>query len=119
MQTVTEVEAQAFQEILQCGTTEELKQVGIKFLGNQGLLTGMLRQIGSLPAEERRGFGQQVNEAKGHVEEKLALRQAQLKESEREIQFQAERLDVTMPGRQTATGYQHVLDQASDRIKAV
>lgn len=101
------------------GSTAELREIDIKFLGKQGLVTGLLRQTGTLPPEERPGFGQLVNQSKVRVQEALDARQAELKRVEQAALFEADRIDVTMPGRIPALGYEHVLEQASNKIKAV
>jgi phenylalanyl-tRNA synthetase alpha chain len=119
MEAIVEVENQAMAEIERAASTAELRDLDIKFLGKQGMLTGLLRQIGALPPEQKPTFGQKVNEAKARVQTAIEERQAHLKMGERGSQFERERIDVTMPGRANAHGYPHILEQASDKIKAV
>ena len=42
----------------------ELEQVKARFLGKSGELTGLLKQLGKLPAEERKETGAAINAAK-------------------------------------------------------
>jgi len=119
MDAIAEVEQQALTEIGGSKTTAELREVELKYLGKQGLLTGLLRQIGSQPPEQRKSFGQQVNEAKDRVQQIIDERQQGLKGGEQAERFQREAIDVTMPGRPVAAGYEHVLQQAENKIKAV
>lgn len=116
---IDEVEHQALQEAQTAGSTAELRDIEIRYLGKQGELTALLRQIGSLPPEEKPRFGQQVNEAKSRVQEAIDQRQEQLRHVELGARFEEERIDVTMPGRAVQYGYEHVLDQAADKIKKV
>ncbi len=101
------------------GSTAELREVDIKFLGKQGLVTGLLRQTGSLPPEERPTFGQKVNQAKARLQTAIDERLAELKGGEQAALFEAERIDVTMPGRTLRLGYENVLETTADKIKAV
>lgn len=50
---------------------DELEQFRIRFLGKKGLLTDFFAQMKNVPAEERKAFGQQVNELKQAAEEKI------------------------------------------------
>jgi phenylalanyl-tRNA synthetase alpha chain len=119
MQAISDVEAQALDAIRAAGSTAELREVDIKFLGKQGLVTGLLRQTGSLPPEERPTFGQKVNQAKARLQTAIDERLAELKGGEQAALFEAERIDVTMPGRTLRLGYENVLETTADKIKAV
>ena len=119
MQSVAEVESQAKQEIEAAGSTAELRELEIKYLGKSGLVTGLTRLIGTLPNEEKPAFGQAINQAKARVQELLDARTAGLKSGERSAQFEAERIDITMPGRPLRVGGEHVLQQAMNKIKKV
>jgi phenylalanyl-tRNA synthetase alpha chain len=119
MQSVAEVEQTATQEIESATSTATLRELDIKFLGKNGLVTGMLKQIGSLPPEQRKDFGQQVNDAKARLQTLIEERVQKLKSGERAEQFERERIDVTLPGRQIRVGNEHVLQQAANKIKEV
>ena len=119
MQSVAEVESLAKEEIQLAGTTAELRELEIKYLGKNGLVTGLSRQIGSQPNEEKPAFGQAINQARANVQELLNGRVDALKDSERGAQFEAERIDITMPGRSLRVGGEHVLQQSMNKIKKV
>lgn len=109
----------ASEEIRAASTTAGLRDVGIKYLGKSGLVTGLLRQVGSLPAEEKPKFGQRVNEARARVQALIESRESELKSGEQGARFEQERIDVTMPGAPPRMGREHVLQQAANKIKAV
>lgn len=119
MSVIANLETEALAAVNAASTTADLRQLELRFLGKSGEYTGLLRQIGSLPAEERPTFGQQVNEAKARLQAKIDERIEALKGGERAAQFEAERIDVTMPGRPVASGVDHVLQQTMNRIKTV
>jgi len=109
----------ALDEVGSARTTAELRDVDIKYLGKNGALTQLSKQIGSIPQEERKSFGQQVNESKQRVQEAINAKQSELKAAELGARFERDRIDVTMPGRVPHCGFEHVLDQAADKIKKV
>lgn len=119
MSNIGELEAAARAEIEAAPSTSKLRELEIKYLGKNGSLSGLMRGIGSLPAEERPKFGQLVNEAKARVHSELDTKIESLRVQELQIQFENEKLDVTMPGRRLRVGRAHVLYQTMQRIKAV
>lgn len=119
MASVEEVEKEAIGAIAQAASTADLRDAEIRYLGKSGLLTGLLKQIGTLPPEERKGFGQRVNESKDRVQSLLEARLDAVKCGEREEQYERERIDVTLPGMPVRVGREHVLQQATNKIKRV
>jgi phenylalanyl-tRNA synthetase alpha chain len=119
MPEVQELESRAVQEIAEATSTARLRELEILYLGKSGQLTGLQKQIGALPPEERKAFGQKVNETKDRVQSLLDTRLEALKGNEREEQYERERIDVTMPGEPVRMGREHVLQQAANRIKSV
>jgi phenylalanyl-tRNA synthetase alpha chain len=114
-----DLESAALREVGEATSTSELREIESRYLGKSGQISSLLRSIGQLPAEERKSFGQRVNEASARLKQVLAHREAELKARERALQFEAERIDVTMPGRRPTVGYEHVLQQATNKIKRV
>ena len=64
MEHLTELMEQAQTQLAGANTLSELDEVRVHYLGKKGLITGQLKQLGKLPAEERRGAGQEINKAK-------------------------------------------------------
>jgi len=119
MTDVEALEKAAVKEIAAASSSADLREAEIKFLGKNGQFTSLQKQIGSLPAEERKAFGQKVNDAKARIQELLNTRQEALRANEREQQYEVERIDVTLPGPRIRRGNEHVLQQATDKIKSV
>ena len=77
-------------------------------LGRSGALTGILRSIGELEAEERKAVGQAANVLKRELEAALEERQGELR---RATLARAEPIDVTLPGRPRRIGRLHPVTQ--------
>jgi phenylalanyl-tRNA synthetase alpha chain len=77
-------------------------------LGRSGALTGILRSIGELEAEERKAVGQAANVLKRELEAALEERQGELR---RAALAGAEPIDVTLPGRPRRIGRLHPVTQ--------
>lgn len=96
--------------------TRTLDSVRVRFLGKKGELTGLLKQLGRLPADERRAAGQAVNRAKHALEQAIAEREQTLAAAGLKEKLAAERIDVTLPGRTLTPGGPHPVSRALDRI---
>ncbi|NIM06932.1 MAG: phenylalanine--tRNA ligase subunit alpha [Armatimonadetes bacterium] len=96
-----------------------LEKLRVEFLGRQGRVTGLLRGLGQLPAEERPATGAAANRARTEVEETLTNRRRQLQEAAERGRLAAETLDVTIPGRRPQIGHQHPLTLVMEQLCAI
>lgn len=96
-----------------------LDDVRVRFLGKKGELTNQLKQLGSLPPEQRREAGQAVNRCKQQLEQAITEREGSLAGAALEHKLAAERIDVTLPGRAHAPGGPHPVNRAMDRILGI
>lgn len=110
------IRREAEQVLANLSDTNQLEQFRVDFLGKKGKLTGILRQMGSLSAEERPQIGNLANEIRALLESEIEQKKALLEEKMLTIQLQAEKLDVTMPGRTKPLGKQHPLSQVLDEL---
>lgn len=116
---IEELEREAHAAVEAATDTKGLKDLEIRYLGKSGQYTGLLRQIGQLPPAEKPAFGQKVNEAKERLQIAIDDRFAILKRGERSVEFERERIDITMPGRPVQIGHEHVMQKVMNRIKEV
>ncbi|MBS1706466.1 MAG: phenylalanine--tRNA ligase subunit alpha [Armatimonadetes bacterium] len=119
MKLTADLEQQAIQELKQADSLQALKLVETKFLGKAGSIMALMKELGSLPADERPAFGKAVNEVRARVQEAYDSRFQILKSKEQEVQFQAEALDITLPSRKPSVGREHVLQLTINKIKEV
>jgi phenylalanyl-tRNA synthetase alpha chain len=119
MQTPEELETLALAAVAAAASTVELREVESRFLGKSGSIPGLMKVLGTLDKAERPAFGQRVNGVKVRVQEAVDARAEALKAGERAAQFEAERIDVTMPGDAYRFGYEHILSLTTNKIKRV
>lgn len=116
MSQFDDLRAKALAEISGAPSTELLKQVELAFIGKNGEVMALMKQLGSLPNEERPAFGQQVNALRGEVQSAIDAKHAELKAAERAIQFERERIDITLPSHRPKVGREHILQLTTDRV---
>lgn len=78
-----------------------------EFLGRRGRLAQLMRRLGEVPPTERASAGRVANEVKNRLEESFEARQSQVQRRELEATLEAERVDVTLPGRPVDLGKLH------------
>lgn len=109
-----EIRAVASSAIAAAETEKEIEELRVRFLGKKGELTAILKQMGSLSAEERPIMGQLVNEAKQKTEELINEKKSEIKEKATQLKLKAETIDITMPGKAVKTGGLHPLNTVLD-----
>ena len=109
----------AVKAILDSDGAESLEALRVKYLGKKGELTAILRQMGSLSAEERPAMGQLANQLRSEIENAIEQRKAQLTSALMEKKLEDEALDVTMPGEQVHLGHKHPMYNVLDQIKDI
>ncbi|MDR3707844.1 MAG: phenylalanine--tRNA ligase subunit alpha [Capsulimonadaceae bacterium] len=114
-----QIENEGLDAIDSAASLDSLTEVEVAFLGRKGRLTGLLRLISQLSADEKPAFGQAVNAAKDKLTARLTARRAGLSAGERALRLAADALDVTLPGSRLPLGRQHVLTREMDAVKSV
>ena len=83
------------------------------WIGPHGKFTALMKQLGTLPKEERPAAGKLINIAKVELEAALASRREEL---ELQAARPKEPTDFTLPGRRRAVGKLHPLTQVTDDV---
>lgn len=97
----------------------ELEDLRIVFLGKKGELTTLLKGLGQLNAEELPKMGGVINQAKGVVQDLLTQRKNNLETIELEKRLLSEKIDVSLPGRNTEMGGLHPITITLKRIQSL
>ncbi len=100
-------------------SSAELDSLETEYLGRKGELTLQLRKIGSLPPQERKDFGQAVNDIKDELGAAAAARREALVSGEISSKLAEEAVDVTLPGRFYQIGRPHILVETQKKIKEI
>ncbi len=116
-QRLAELVRRAEQESAAAGSLSALDEVRVRFLGKKGEITEQMKQLGSLPTEQRPAVGQLINQAKEQVQNFLEQRRAALDQAALSAQLAEQRIDVTLPGRGQAPGGMHPVTRALERIE--
>jgi phenylalanyl-tRNA synthetase alpha chain len=100
-------------------SSDALEKLRVEALGKKGRISAELARLGKMDAEERKAFGQAVNQLKDQVTDALAAAKASLSQAEMNIRLAAEKVDVTLPVRPESQGRLHPLTRVMEEIAAI
>ncbi len=98
---------------------EDLEKIRVQFLGKKGAITLLMRSMNELPASEKPLLGKLLNELKQAASRELDERKLELQEQLRQKQQEAERIDITLPGRSILTGRRHPITLVMEEIEDI
>ncbi len=110
------VRAELIASVDAADSLDALEAARVAAVGKQGRVGALMKQLGALPAEERKDFGQSVNAVKQAVEAAIAARKDTLQSGALDARLAAERVDVTLPVRPEREGRIHPISQTIDEI---
>jgi len=117
MQSLENIEAEAVVAIEAASDIAALEELRVSYLGKKGALTGLLKNLGQLSAEERPKAGAEINAVKQQLNEQLNARKASLQGAALAAQLAEEAIDVTLPGRRAETGSLHPITRTIQRME--
>src|SRR3989337_2974685 len=106
-----QIEAIALASLQTVADEAALEQWRVAHLGRSSPLMGLFDRLGELPKDERPVIGRRANEIKRLLEAALAEKTLALREAALSRALEAERLDLTMPGRPLTPGRLHPVTQ--------
>ena len=117
MQSLENIKAEAVVAIEAASDIAALEELRVSYLGKRGALTGLLKNLGQLSAEERPKAGAEINAVKQQLNEQLNARKASLQGAALAAQLAEEAIDVTLPGRRAETGSLHPITRTIQRME--
>jgi len=98
------------------GTLESLR---VEFLGKQGSISGLLKTLGGMSAEDRLVVGPQIQALREGVSDALTARKTALESAALEAQLANETLDLTLPAPEAPRGTVHPVSQVMDELAEI
>jgi phenylalanyl-tRNA synthetase alpha chain len=110
--------------IRKAANLDELRTVESQILGRRSRLAELNARLRDLPPEERKRFGQALNDAKVRLTELVQARRTELEREDRARRLDEERLDLTEAASITAApvvpadrGHLHLVTQTRDELE--
>ena len=116
---VFEILREAQQKIAEACDAKQVEEIRIAMLGKKGQLTQILRGMGQLSKEEKKQIGPAANKAKNEIEQMINRKFDEVKEAAKLARFEAEKIDVTEPGKDHIMGVRHPLTLVEQEILTI
>lgn len=114
---IEKIKNEALESIAKVENDEQLSELKIKYLGRKSEFGNLMRELKNVSPEERKEAGQFANDAKKEIEEAFAKVEQKL--AEKRFDFEAERIDVTIPAHKHQRGHLHPLTQIQNEIEDI
>jgi phenylalanyl-tRNA synthetase alpha chain len=120
---VNEIRQQLLADLAKAGSARDVEDVRIRYLGRKGTITTLAKStdFSKLSPEERKQFGQRLNELKQLAEQEIAraAEAARSVASQAEATKSARTLDLTLPGTGHSIGSLHPITLVQMELEAI
>jgi phenylalanyl-tRNA synthetase alpha chain len=111
--SIDQIYREALKEIQTAGSSEDIQAAAVRYLGRKGKLTQFLRNISTLPVEQRPQAGKRTNEIKKKLDEAFNAAITAFKTADAGFD---DHIDVSLPGRPVPRGSLHPITQINQEI---
>jgi len=111
-----ELKSNALKELADITNSQQLESWRVRYLGKKSELTKFLRNLATLPLEERRTVGARANQVRADLEDGLRQKGQVLRETQLAASTEEELIDITLPGRPFPIGHLHPITQTLNEI---
>jgi len=98
---------------------QDAEALRIKYLGKKGPLSALLKNLGTLPPDQRRTAGEAINRLKTRLEEGVNAMNREMSVSADETLLKADVLDPSLPGTAVPLGSLHPVTQIGSEVASI
>lgn len=107
------------ESLSKASTMKELEEIRLSFLGKSGSVTSLMQGISSIPIEDRKVYGAEVNKIKSAIEKAISDKKSFIEKAELEESLLKDAIDVTLQPRLYGKGGAHPVSQAIRDIESI
>ncbi len=106
-------------QIGKASSLDELEQLRVRFIGRNGPVTELLKQLKDLSVEDKRELGPLIQSKKAELDQQIEARRRQLEDEADAKQSAASALDLTLPAYRPPRGRLHPLTQTMNEMTRI
>ena len=114
-----ELQAKALQDIEKAENLDIINSVRNLYLSKKSELMSLMSLIGTLSPEERKEFGQAINNVRNLISSKIEERFVELQNKELKERLEKEKIDISLPGRDFEPGARNPYYIIEDEMKEI
>jgi len=98
---------------------QEIEEIKVNFLGKKSALNELFSKLKDLNAEEKKSFGNQINQARNTIEKKIDELKNHFETQELNEKLQSEKIDISEPIRKQNQGFIHPISKVFKEIEEI
>lgn len=98
---------------------KELNDLKVKYLGKKGIISELNQEIRNIPNEEKKEFGQKVNEVRNLFNDFYEEKKRQFEEIILNEKLSSEAIDISLPASTVVTGAPNILEKLIEEVEEV
>jgi phenylalanyl-tRNA synthetase alpha chain len=116
LQQLEEIKSSALKQLDSIDNVKDLESWRVHYLGKKSPLTQILRNLATLPIDERKAVGAAANQLKTLLEDSASQKGQALSEAQLTAAARKEAIDISLPGRPCPVGHLHPITQTIDEM---
>ena len=88
----------------------ELNDIKVKYMGKKGVINDLTSKLKDLTVEEKKTFGQQLNELKSNVTIMLDEKRNEIEKKKLDEKLKNEKIDISLPATKIPVGCPNILE---------
>lgn len=104
-------------KIASAKTEHELYELKAYYMGKKSPLNEIMKQMANFSVEDKKTLGKKANEFKTIISQEIQKTKELIEQAQINERLASEKIDVTMPGKQIATGSKHPLTQVIEEVE--
>lgn len=118
-QQIKKLEKSLLEKLKKISSTEDLKELEVKYFGRKGQFTTILKGLKNLPAKEKPVLGKLANITKVKLEKAIETQRQKLEGSNLKKELKTEFFDTSIPGKTPQMGHIHPLSQVQEEVERI
>ncbi len=114
MKDLSSIEKKVQRELKNTASVNDLEKIQLAYLGRNGIINSLLREIKNIRPEERKQYGQKINELKNLITQSIETKRKELI-----LSTDKQAIDVTLPGKPYPHGTLHPITYAIEEISRI
>jgi len=114
---VKDIKKIVLEKINEAKSLLQLQEIRIEYLSKKGLVNDLMKKISKLDKSEIKSYGQEINNLKQFINEKIKSKQDEIKNKELDLQLEKEKIDIHLDKDVLSNANKHILNKVIEDVE--